>query len=165
MDSERSAPSQINGLDARTMPRVRPISGVTLFRHQIVVTLASWCPLSSWSGGPRSVDTLVPERCPGGAGCLIGHGGQDGVCRPPRQEPVAPAGARARLGTTLPRHPFCRLQHFLSPASAPQTTEVQRTSNHIVRCLATLEQGGLNLDPNRPSCEILRSMRQCRSVP
>ncbi len=37
MESERSTPSQINELKALTMPRVWPISGGTLFRHQIVV--------------------------------------------------------------------------------------------------------------------------------
>ncbi len=73
------------------MPRIWPISGGALFRHQIVVTLASLYPLSSWSGGRRSVDTLVSEQCPGDAGCLIGHGDQHDVCRPPRQEPVGPA--------------------------------------------------------------------------
>ena len=55
MESERSTPSQINELKALTMPRVWPISGGALFRHQIVVTLASLYPLSSWSGGRRSV--------------------------------------------------------------------------------------------------------------
>ena len=92
MESERSTPSQINELKALTMPRVWPISGGALFRHQIVVTLASLYPLSSWSGGRRAVDTLVSEQCPGDAGCLIGHGDQHDVCRPPRQELVAPAG-------------------------------------------------------------------------
>ena len=81
MESERSTPSQINELKALTMPRVWPISGGALFRHQIVVTLASLYPLSSWSGGRRSVDTLVSEQCPGDAGCLIGHGDQHDVCR------------------------------------------------------------------------------------
>jgi hypothetical protein len=94
MESERSAPSQTNELDARTTPRVWPISGVTLFRHQIVVTLASWYALSSWSGARRFVDTLVAEQRPGDAGCLIGHGDQHNVGRPPRQEPVGPAGTR-----------------------------------------------------------------------
>ena len=91
------------------MPRVWPISGGTLFRHRIVVTLASWTPLSGWSGGRRSVDTFVPEPCPGDAGCLIGHGDQHEVCRPPRQELVAPAGTRARLGAGPDR--FHRRQH------------------------------------------------------
>ena len=45
MESERSTPSQRIELDARTLPRVWPISGGALFRHQIVVTLASWRPL------------------------------------------------------------------------------------------------------------------------
>ena len=104
MESERSTPSQINELKARTMPRVWPISGGALFRHQIVVTLASLYPLSSWSGGRRSVDTLVSEQCPGDAGCLIGHGDQHDVCRPQRQELVAPAGTRARLGASPAQH-------------------------------------------------------------
>ena len=99
MESERSTPSQINELKALTMPRVWPISGGALFRHQIVVTLASLYPLSSWSGGRRSVDTLVSEQCPGDAGCLIGHGDQHDVCRPPRQEPVGPAMARRQRST------------------------------------------------------------------
>ncbi len=74
------------------------------------------------------------------------------------------AGAQAtevqvtRLGATLPQHPFCDLQHFLSPASSPQTTHVQSAANRIVRRLATREHGGLNLDPNRPNCEIHRLM-------
>ena len=63
-----------------------------------------------------------------------------------------------RLGATLTQHPFCDLQHLLPPASSPQTTHVQRASNHIVRRLATREHGGLNLDPNWPSCEMLRLM-------
>ncbi len=63
-----------------------------------------------------------------------------------------------RLHTTLPLHPFCDLQHFLSPASSPQTTHVQRASNHIVRRLAKREHGGLNLDSSWPSCETLRLM-------
>ena len=80
MESERSAPSQTKELDARTMPRVWPISGGALFRHQIVVTLASWRPpYPIWSGVRRSVDTLVSEQCPGDAGCLIGHGDQHDV--------------------------------------------------------------------------------------
>ena len=37
-----------------------------------------------------------------------------------------------RLGATLPQHPFCDLQHFLSPASSPQTTDAEGTSNRIV---------------------------------
>ena len=114
MESERSAPSQINELDARTMPRVWPISGGTLFRHQIVVTLASLYPLSSWSGGRRSVDTLVPEQCPGDTGCLIGHGDQHHVCRPPRQEPVGPARPRARLGAAPAQH-GSRTMHEQAP--------------------------------------------------
>ncbi len=68
-------------------------SDIALFRHQIVVTLASLYPLSSWSGGRRSVDTLVSEQCPGDACCLIGHGDQHDVCRPPRQEPVGSSQA------------------------------------------------------------------------
>ncbi len=63
-----------------------------------------------------------------------------------------------RPGATLPQHPFCDLQHFLSPASSPQTAHVQRASNHIVGSLATRERGGLNLAPNWPSCEVLRLM-------
>ena len=63
-----------------------------------------------------------------------------------------------RLGATLPQHPFCDLQRFQSPASSPQPTDVQKASNPIVRGLATREHGGLNSDPNRPSCEILRLM-------
>ena len=59
MESERSTPSQINELKALTMPRVWPISGGALFRHQIVVTLASLYPLSSWSGGRRSIYLIV----------------------------------------------------------------------------------------------------------
>ncbi len=50
------------------------------------------------------------------------------------------------------------LQYLLPPASSPQTTHVQRASNHIVGRLATREHGGLNLNPNRPSCEMLRLM-------
>ena len=57
-----------------------------------------------WSGVRRSVDTLVSEQCPGDAGCLIGHGDQHDVCRPPRQELVAPAGTRARLGASPAQH-------------------------------------------------------------
>ena len=114
MESERSTPSHINELKALTMPRVWPISGGTLFRHQIVVTLASWYPLSSWSGGRRSVDTLVPEQCPGDAGCLIGHGDQHDVCRAPRQEPVGPAGPRARLGAAPAQH-GSRTMHEQAP--------------------------------------------------
>ena len=114
MESERSTPSQINELKALTMPRVWPISGGALFRHQIVVTLASLYPLSSWSGGRRSVDTLVSEQCPGDAGCLIGHGDQHDVCRPPRQELVAPAGTRARLGAAPAQH-ASRTMHEQAP--------------------------------------------------
>ncbi len=109
MESGRSAPSQTHELDARTTPRVWPISGVTLFRHQIVVTLASWRPLSSWLGGRRFVDTLVPEQCPGDAGSLIGHGDQDNVCRPPFREPVGPAGTRARLCAAPAQHRSCTM--------------------------------------------------------
>ena len=114
MESERSTPSQTNELDARTMPRVWPISGGTLFRHQIVVTLAIWCPLAGWSGGRRLVDTLVAEQRPGDAGCLIGHGDQHDVRRPPRQEPVGPAGPRARLGTAPAQH-GSRTMHEQAP--------------------------------------------------
>ena len=114
MESERSTPSQINELKALTMPRVWPISGGALFRHQIVVTLASLYPLSSWSGGRRSVDTLVSEQCPGDAGCLIGHGDQHDVCRPPRQEPVGPARPRARLGAAPAQH-ASRTMHEQAP--------------------------------------------------
>ena len=96
------------------MPRVWPISGGALFRHQIVVTLASLYPLSSWSGGRRSVDTLVSEQCPGDAGCLIGHGDQHDVCRPPRQEPVGPARPRARLGAAPAQH-ASRTMHEQAP--------------------------------------------------
>ncbi len=71
MESGRSTPSQINELDARTMPRVWPISGGALFRHQIVVTLAIWRPLPSWLGGRRLVDALVAEQRPDDAGRLI----------------------------------------------------------------------------------------------
>ncbi len=63
-----------------------------------------------------------------------------------------------RLGATLPQHPFCDLQRFLSPASSPQPTHVQKASNGIVRRLAPREHGGLFLNPNWPSCEIVRLM-------
>jgi len=114
MESGRSAPSQTNELDARTMPRVWPISGGTLFRHQIVVTLAIWYPLSSRSGGHGLVDTLVAEQRPGNAGCLIGHGDQDNVCRPPRQELIGPARPRARLGA-VPAQYGSRTMHEQAP--------------------------------------------------
>ena len=55
MESGRSAPSQTNELDARTMPRVWPISGGTLFRHQIVVTLAIWLCLVKTSSAAEIV--------------------------------------------------------------------------------------------------------------
>jgi len=96
------------------MPRVWPISDVTLLRHQIVVTLASWRPLSSSLGGRRLVDTLVAEQCPGDASRLIGHGDQDNVCRPPLQEPVGPAGTRARLGAAPAQH-RSRTMHEQAP--------------------------------------------------
>ncbi len=60
------------------MPRVWPISGGTLFRHQIVVTLAIRCRFASWLCRCRLVDTFVPEQCPGDAGGLIGHGENGG---------------------------------------------------------------------------------------
>ncbi len=104
MESGRSTPSQSNELEARTMSRVWPISGGTLFRHQIVVTLASWYRLAGWLCRRRLVDTLVPEQCPGDAGRLIGHGDQDDVCRPPRQEPVGPVRPRALLGAAPAQH-------------------------------------------------------------
>ena len=62
----------------------------------------------------RSVDTLVSEQCPGDAGCLIGHGDQHDVCRPPRQELVAPAGTRARLGASPAQH-ASRTMHEQAP--------------------------------------------------
>jgi len=114
MESGRSTPSQTNELDARTMPRVWPISDGALFRHQIVVTLASWHPLSCWLGGRRLVDTLVPEQRPGDAGCLVGHGDQDNVCRSPRQELVAPAGTRVRLRAAPAQH-RSRAMHEQAP--------------------------------------------------
>ena len=61
-------------------------------------------PAFSWLCRRRSVDTLVPEQCPGDTGCLIGHGDQHHVCRPPRQEPVGPARPRARLGAAPAQH-------------------------------------------------------------
>ena len=63
-----------------------------------------------------------------------------------------------RLRETFSLHPLCNLQYFLPPASPPQTTDVQGTSNRSVRGLAKREHGGLNLDPNLPSCEILLLM-------
>ena len=153
MESERSTPSQINELKALTMPRVWPISGGALFRHQIVVTLASLYPLSSWSGGRRSVDTLVSEQCPGDAGCLIGHGDQHDVCRPPRQEPAAVAtqagladsssltpfnvcrrnGAGAISGLTTSVTPMCRC-HIVGQ-SGPADTAISASSPRSIGCL------------------------------
>ena len=109
------------------MPRVWPISGGALFRHQIVVTLASLYPLSSWSGGRRSVDTLVSEQCPGDAGCLIGHGDQHDVCRPPRQEPVGPARPRC------PSHLFHPSQKPWNFASPPDTLSGMHKIIEILR--------------------------------
>ncbi len=114
MESERSTPSQIIELEARTMPRVWPISGGTLFRHQIVVTLASWCRLASWLCRRRLVDTFVPQQRPGDAGGLIGHGDQDNVCRPPRQELVGPAGTSTRLRAAPAQH-GSRTMHEQAP--------------------------------------------------
>ncbi len=71
-----------------------------------------------------------------------------------------------------------KLQRFTSPGSAQRFLNIhsatyttfyhqrhllkrpmyERASNHIVRRLATREHGGLNLDPNWPSCEMLRLM-------
>ncbi len=63
-----------------------------------------------------------------------------------------------RLGATFPLHPRRDLQHFLPPASPPQTTDVEGTSNHIVQRLAKRERRGLSLDPSWPSCETVRLM-------
>ncbi len=105
MESGRSAPRQIDELDARTKPRGWPISGVTLFHHQIVVTLAKLAPAYPiWSGVRRLGDTFVPEPCPGDAGCLVGHGDQDDVCRPQHLEPVGPARPRAWFGAAPAQH-------------------------------------------------------------
>ena len=117
MESERSTPSQSTELDARTTPRVWPISGGTLFRHQITVTLASWYRLTSWLCRRRLVDTLVAEQCPGDAGSLIGHGDQHDVCRSPFQEPAGPAGMPARLGAAPAQH-ASRAMHEQTPDGA-----------------------------------------------
>ena len=114
MESERSTPSQINELKALTMPRVWPISGGALFRHQIVVALASLYPLSSWSGGRRSVDTLVSEQCPGRRGLSYWP------WRPARRLSAAAPGAgrssrpRARLGAAPAQH-ASRTMHEQAP--------------------------------------------------
>ena len=68
----------------------------------------------NWLCRRRSVDTLVPEQCPGDTGCLIGHGDQHHVCRPPRQEPVGPARPRARLGAAPAQH-GSRTMHEQAP--------------------------------------------------
>ena len=116
MESERSTPSQINELKALTMPRVWPISGGALFRHQIVVTLASLYPLSSWSGGRRSVDTLVSEQCPG-----------ERPWRPARRLSAAAPGAgtrpRARLGAAPAQH-ASRTMHEQAPAGVDEVPDL-----------------------------------------
>ncbi len=81
---------------------------------------------------------------------------------------LASAGSAAEAQTAKVRFPgsaqrflnvhFRNLQYLLPPAPSPQTTHVQRASNHIVRRLATRERGGLNLAPSRPNCEVLSSM-------
>ena len=67
-----------------------------------------------WLCGCRFVDTLVPEQCPGDAGCLIGHGDQHDVCRPPRQQLVGPTGTRTRLGAAPAQH-RSRTMHEQAP--------------------------------------------------
>ena len=50
---------------------------------------------------------------------------------------------------------FSNLQHLLPPASSPQTTHVQATSNRVARGLASRERGRLTRAPSRPDFEPL----------
>ncbi len=50
---------------------------------------------------------------------------------------------------------FRSLQHLLPPASSPQTTDVQGTSNRIVRRLESRERCRLTLAPSHPDFEPL----------
>ncbi len=68
--------------------------------------------------------------------------------------------ATVRLGEDGARH-LHMLRLGLIPTWAKDAAignRMIRASNRIVRRLATREHGGLNLDPNWPSCEMLRLM-------
>ena len=65
---------------------------------------------------------------------------------------------RLKQCPTFPEHSRRDLQHLLPPAPSPQTAQLQRASNHIVRRLAKCERGGLTLAPGWPSCEMRRLM-------
>ena len=59
-----------------------------------------------------------------------------------------------RLSATFPLHPLCNLQHLLPPASSPQTTDCEGTSERIVRRLAKCKRRGLNLILTHPNYEL-----------
>jgi putative transposase len=67
----------------------------------------------------------------------------------------APKVQFTRRRTTISLPALRNLQHFLPPASPPQTTHVQGPSNHIVRRLASRERGRLTRALSRHDFEPL----------
>ena len=158
MESERSTPSQTNELDARTMPRVWPISGgspVSPSNRRYPRKLAPAYPI--WSSVRRSVDTLVSEQCPGDAGCLIGHG------RPARRLSAAAPGAGRSSRDACPAWRVASAARFAHHARASALCSHPRASISAPAC--PCRHSSVVGARDRARAESCRPERNCAPSP